>query len=48
MNILLVISMPVYLLIGIFIGKYHERLLWNILIDKGLIPKPDNDKKEKI
>lgn len=33
-------------LIGFTLGKFSERLAWNRLIEKGILPKPKSAKKE--
>jgi hypothetical protein len=30
---------------GFLMGKYYERMAWNKLIEKGLIPKPIKETK---
>ena len=33
-------------LIGFVLGKFSERLAWNRLIERGILPKPKNAKKK--
>jgi uncharacterized transporter YbjL len=38
----LIVSIFSSAIFGFLVGRYHERMQWNRLIDKGLIPRPSH------
>lgn len=45
MKTLIVISLITTAVVSFFIGKYSERIAWNKLIERGILPKPTSRKK---
>jgi len=45
MKTLIVMSLITTAVVSFLIGKYHERINWNKLIERGVLPKPTNRRK---
>lgn len=41
-------SLIVGITIGYYAGKYSERIAWNRLIERGILPKPKNGRKREM